>query len=98
LTVPIDYLNATSNATTTIGIARGRPNGLINPIGALFANRGGPSGAYVPLLSKSDTASMIMLNVKTGAQGYLRATARQYDIVLVDPRGVKCPQDTISDL
>jgi hypothetical protein len=45
LTVPLDYRNGTGNATTVVGIARGRPKGLETPIGALFPNYGGPSAS-----------------------------------------------------
>jgi hypothetical protein len=43
LTVPIDYRNATSNLTTTVGIVRGRPKEIDAPQGALFYNPGGPA-------------------------------------------------------
>ena len=46
LTVPIDY-RSTKNSTTQVGVVRGRPNELEKPLGALFSNRGGPSGAYI---------------------------------------------------
>ena len=45
LTIPIDYLDATDNKTTQLGIAWARPNELETPIGALFSNPGGPSGS-----------------------------------------------------
>lgn len=46
LTVPVDYRAGTGNETTTIGVAKARPIGLQNPIGAMFPNTGGPSGSY----------------------------------------------------
>ena len=61
-----------------------------NPWG-LFSNRGGPSRAYPPPTPYKVNKSTIMAYVSAGAPSYFKATNRQYDIMLVDPRGVPSP-------
>ena len=88
LTVPMDYLDNPQNKTTQLGVAKAHPMELTEPLGELFIGQN-DWASYVPLL----------LNLFRNILGYqtevmlfpfvLNVTNRQYDIMLVDNRGVK---------
>jgi hypothetical protein len=90
LTVPMDYLVNTNNKTTEIYIAKVHPEGLNKPLGGVFA--AGPIGYSYPqnlILCTYSSQIFSYLGNAFILPTILNVTNSQFDVILVDQRGVR---------
>lgn len=90
--MPVDYLDTSgANKTTQIGLARAHPNDLDAPGRILFSGLGAGLSYFAPPTAFSNgTNGREIFSFDSDLLPFMvDLTNREYDIILMDPRGVR---------